>query len=1468
MPINRRVKRRLLLLSVLVVAVVLLLGGAAFFAQWNKERKVQQNYEEGMAAYESGDYVAALPKLSYAVSHRKDDIDLTLAFADTRLRNVDETGQHIKGAVNIYRHILTLDPNNEEAIRALLAIYVGTRSTTDAITLSRRLPENDVEGIRARIAVMSMAGRLDQAIEEVAILREVDPEDSTWSLMEFQLRSRLEQSPESMLALLEEYTAQYPNNQTLAFIKVPLLREARRRDEAIAAARELANLPNINVNILLELHEHLQSLGLQEEAVLVLEQAKTSATTDPDIACALIERSWRRADLVEGREHIETGLENFPDDLRFARYNALFAAVDPRQSDIEPLLNDLLEKSRALDTARAIRDEDLVDALRAYSNTNDSSLRETLDVLRAALVANQDIEILHYLEADLLERSGQSSEALRAFEAIYKRTNSRLAGLRLTDGLLRKQQPADALPFANSLFGRYPTIDNYALRARTWIALKNSGREPSSIDRTITPGSTVTQQIRSAYGRVLNTAPQQATQLLPLLAQAAILDEDQLAFEYALEQTLKNDNVKAAEILSIAKIAESVEQGSSADLLILAEKKGANAFDIEALRLQSQPRSDSSPEDIAELLALAEQLEEGSPQQTAALRRVLILASSTTEQDQVNLELMDELYGKLREDSTTSRIILAYPNIWSVNPALANDALEQLGNLVGEDSQAYVLANARRIVTMGSDDPALRARAIVSLDEVLKKSPGSIEAMLLMSDLLQSGSEPDLPRAVSYLQSALDSRPNQVQLYPRLIELLQEIGERDLALEYLQRYQTVASEDSNAARSRVALFIRQGELDEAINQLQLVLNENDDPLDRIALAQLLVREGREDEAILQYDTILQNDPGSELAAHGKALLVARMGDAEGALKIVDACTSIEKNDRIRARVQIYVSAGELQKAIDELEVLVQIAPADPTTWTLVAAVRKSVGDQEGSRLSLQRALELDPDNIVALTQLTPTLVSDPSTWSQARVLLPQLEKSSPALAKSLSLSMDASNPETGILRPSSEHLEQSLVLIQEFPASPEARRLSWLMHTAARDDEKALEVARDSMAALPTSTSPAQWGYRSAIRAGLWEEALEMAYANRDRQPANARLQSELQIAAFCLYRGRNSEASMILDRFMPVLGDDNAIYELAAKGARESDERLRPAQRLPNQLRVQVLRTLLAQGNVDKAYRVLTQLADQNPNLEEIWLTSTSTMPLENARMALQKVTPRLQTKERGKFQLAQAWVTLAASTEDPDVIVEANKALNNAIASGEEDPRALAILQATLTTASGNMSETLSLLRNNITLYSDEDIAKIEQFDSLSREEKEKVFPILLSYVMTLNNLAYNYTLIEDGDLQKASPLIDDALAVAPQPMAPELLDTKASIQAKQGEYEEAISTITRATQMAPNRADFKLRRAKILMQVNRNAEAMSLAEAVLEDLLDAPQPDLKQVDEAKMLIKELNDGNEAAPRIEEIG
>ena len=234
MAINKRIRRRLILLCTLTLLLTIGLVAGFFYAKWNRERQVEFAAQQGMAAYEAGDYLSALPKLSKAVSDekRKNDLELVLALGQSRLRNIDPNGRHIRASEKFFLHALSIDPNNTEALEELVNIYVATGDTANVLTYSDRLPDGDIKMIKKRAGSLRASGRLDEAIEEIRRIRDLAPSDTLWPLYEFTLFGQRGDDIEDRLERALEHARNHPDNQGIMAALISLYREQGRFDDA------------------------------------------------------------------------------------------------------------------------------------------------------------------------------------------------------------------------------------------------------------------------------------------------------------------------------------------------------------------------------------------------------------------------------------------------------------------------------------------------------------------------------------------------------------------------------------------------------------------------------------------------------------------------------------------------------------------------------------------------------------------------------------------------------------------------------------------------------------------------------------------------------------------------------------------------------------------------------------------------------------------------------------------------------------------------------------------------------------------------------------------------------------------------------------------------------------------------------------------------------------------------------------
>ena len=1342
MALNKRVRRRLILLCVLVFVLVVTVVAGYFFTKWNRNRQVELAASEGMSAYLEGDYITALPKLSKAVTYKKEDLDLALALGHTRMRNIDINGRHISASEKYFLHALSLDRENEEALRELVKIYVATGDTTDALTYSDRLPHDDIEIIKSRAAVLRSVGRFDEALDEIGRIRKLSPNDSSWPLYEFTLRRERGDDPESLLDALSEYQQAHPNNQALALTRISLLRSGGNKAEATRIATDLSNLPKIDPVIIIQLQQQLEMLEMNAESEAILARASVLAGDDPEIATALTTRLWRRSEYESALDLSLEAYEAYPEELDFLRMAAALATFVLEEDAADEIHQRLLVDSEADDTARAKVDATSIMAYKSQSAKTIKEMQESLEQIRAARSLDSRNLNLMLMEASILQKTGQSDSAMNLYRDLFVARGSRAAGRQLANLLLQTQQHQNALKQANRLFQSYPSLDSYMIRARAWIALKRSGMDPFQAESAQSAGRGITSRIRATYENTRDGSSGVATPLLPLIAGAAALEDDDDALQFAIDEALQQDGVSPRLLLQIVAINDSVGGQRSDELLQRAGENGASMFDL-AYAMAERARNLGQEETALAILEDATSRKDlTGPQRISALKRTLAFMASTQSSEEL-LTRMREIYDEIPNDHEAARIITSYPGIWVSSPELGQSALDRIAELLGVESSTYIIASARKVISTQINDDAARANSIVALNEVVRKSPESVVAMLVLSDLLRMGNNPDYSGSANYLRRALETRPDQASLYPTIIQLHQKIGDRDRAIEYLQRYQKIAP-NMTASRNRVSLFVKQGLTREAILELEGIAAESKSPLDRISLALLLAREGMIEQALAQYDLALELDAENRFAFDGKLILLATTGRVDEALSIARTSELLDARRLMTLEIELFLASSNLEAASEASRELMARFPESVGTWIIVARVRSQTEDLAGARTALRQALVLDPENTIALGQLLPLLVADTNSWDEARGLLPQLQKDAPTLAAVLELKMDSSNPATGAFQPDTGDLARSIQLVSSYPDTVAPRHLAWTMHSIAGDHETALRIAREAMISLPSDPNPALWGHESAVNLREWDTALDLAVMSRDKSPAGRRLEQDMRIAELCLSMGRYGIA---LDAMLPyeeMISDDELIYAQLPTERRMKGE----DSRLVNAFRELFLRVLLLSGRIDDAEKNFMPLLESDQALLNLWTSSIPGMDPSIGRDALVRVAPLLsQTPER-RLNLGNNWLQLAKRSDNPEDAAIAAEILDQLLEEESANIRNVMLCKAQLTDHTGEIEKSNRIYRELIDLFTEDEIAVFKGLQELQGRERAEALGLLQVYLAALNNLAYQLKQLETVD------------------------------------------------------------------------------------------------------------------------
>lgn len=130
------------------------------------------------------------------------------------------------------------------------------------------------------------------------------------------------------------------------------------------------------------------------------------------------------------------------------------------------------------------------------------------------------------------------------------------------------------------------------------------------------------------------------------------------------------------------------------------------------------------------------------------------------------------------------------------------------------------------------------------------------------------------------------------------------------------------------------------------------------------LARIYQQTRKFDEATAIFSELLKNDPENLEYIYSKAMMLSsaqKYPEAIEAFRQLEAKTGI--NDQISVEIQeLYLQNKQPDKAIQEIEKLIQSNPAEPRYYGLLADLYQTQGDSENALKNYNKILEIDPES--------------------------------------------------------------------------------------------------------------------------------------------------------------------------------------------------------------------------------------------------------------------------------------------------------------------------------------------------------------------------------------------------------------------------------------------------------------------------------------------------------------------------
>ncbi len=130
------------------------------------------------------------------------------------------------------------------------------------------------------------------------------------------------------------------------------------------------------------------------------------------------------------------------------------------------------------------------------------------------------------------------------------------------------------------------------------------------------------------------------------------------------------------------------------------------------------------------------------------------------------------------------------------------------------------------------------------------------------------------------------------------------------------------------------------------------------------LAQIYQQTRKFDEAAAIFNELLKNDPENLEYLYSKAMMLSsaqKFPEAIEAYRQLEAKTGV--NDQISVEIQeLYLQNKQPEKAIQEIEKLIQSNPAEPRYYGLLADLYQTQGDTENALKNYNKILAIDPES--------------------------------------------------------------------------------------------------------------------------------------------------------------------------------------------------------------------------------------------------------------------------------------------------------------------------------------------------------------------------------------------------------------------------------------------------------------------------------------------------------------------------
>ncbi len=990
MAMKPRTFRRIVLLGSLGIIMLVVVLGYFVVRPWQNQRQLEAMRTDGLEAYEQGDYVDATRFLGrYTNNAEEIDPELLLKLARARYKVQVPYGGHVAVAINVYREYLLQVPDDVDASKELLPLMNDRGMFVEARSLAEDLlddpSDNDIQVLRELRYALRGLQSSPSVLEPVYRDAFEHPESSyrdARAFFDFLAQNGREDEIEP---LIQSRSEQFPDRVDEQFMKFRYLLVVNMNDTELNY--ELASIIGLDPNTgqwasgapLLSsgaaeaVSEVFNLLRETRSSIAVLTRSAVNHEDD------YFSRVWAPRLLYWANEHeqlaeLELTTENGEPDPDLIGYQYL-SAIRGQDDELATQAKTKLE-SVVLDV-RAQAWKQFITGEAALRNGDSVAARVSV---QKALDIYQTEPTFNLVMGDIQIAQGRFNEAVELWETSSELANGPMGAdflirnsgwttpmIRIVNAYSSQRRLLEATQYIQELerIG-HPNSPAPLIVLRSKAELARRGQLPIEMGNAFVDQWNERKDDLDSDARAI-VSPLVATILATMQQTEQAKQELRLGLVYAAQ----NPSL----LVDIVDVDARYGLGVASEAGIDTQRVGADTIEG-ALRIATRVSQEQQSTD-AGLRIFDESMAQAPQEQLESWRRARVQFLDARADNRAN-EAWEQLLEANPQDIEL-HFAAAESNAFSTNLARVDSLIAKITELTSTagktTSSRLRLARANAIVGTAANRTN-RDRALEIVRSVVATEPSNTNARNMLGRLLSLAPKPGLPENERYtpdIQGAIDQymtlarqmnhRASQIYML-EASDLAFRMGDQDQASSILREYVVRFTDDWIALPLAAERYENLGQLQQAADIYQRVLNNNGNTDSAIAYADLQLKLGNTTIGMRMLQQISEQETLTQAQVLQLASLFARSGKQPEAEAIArDAQRfGLEPAEAKMVLAQFargYLSEDAQLKALREAT---EIDPSYELAWRQLIQRLIELGRLEQARAAYEQAIAVIPTN--------------------------------------------------------------------------------------------------------------------------------------------------------------------------------------------------------------------------------------------------------------------------------------------------------------------------------------------------------------------------------------------------------------------------------------------------------------------------------------------------------------------------